>query len=369
MSAPSPTPPKPRARDLGIPLEGIPGPRDAITDVRGVAVGSSTLVRGSGRLCVGEGPVRTGVTAILPRGLESHAPVFAGWFPLNGNGEMTGTAWIDESGFLEGPILLTNTHSVGVVRDAVVAWQARTGRLFQPFSYPVVAETYDGRLSDINGFHVKAEHALAAIESATTGDVAEGNVGGGTGMVAFGWKGGTGTASRRTGEGERAYTVGVLVQANFGLRPQLTIAGVPIGRELPLPPAAAAVPQPEQGSIIIVVATDAPLLPHQLRRVARRAALGLARTGSCAANGSGDFMLAFSTANPEAASLGDDTRTVHMLSNAALNPIFDATVFATEAAILNALVAAETMTGIDDVTFEALPHDRVRELLARYGRA
>jgi D-aminopeptidase len=264
-----------------------------------------------------------------------------------------------------------------------VAWQARTGRLFQPFSYPVVAETYDGRLSDINGFHVKAEHAIAAIESATTGDVAEGNVGGGTGMVCFGWKGGTGTASRRTGEAEPAYTVGVLVQANFGLRAQLTIAGVPIGRELPRPPAAKHVPQPEQGSIIVVVATDAPLLPHQLRRLARRAALGLARTGSCAANGSGDFMIAFSTANPDAASLTDDPRmmqmaqmaqmvpmvqTVQMLPNTALNPIFDATVFATEAAILNALVAAETMTGIDDATFEALPHDRVRELLARYGR-
>jgi D-aminopeptidase len=201
--------------------------------------------------------------------------------------------------------------------------------------------------------------------------VAEGNVGGGTGMVCFGFKRGTGTASRRTSEGELAYTVGVLVQANFGLRPQLTIAGVPIGRELPLPlpPAATHVPErPEQGSIIVVVATDAPLLPHQLRRLARRAALGLARTGSCAANGSGDFMIAFSTANPEAASLTADTRTVEMLSNAALNPVFDATVFATEAAILNALVAAETMTGIDDATFEALPHDRVRELLSRYGR-
>jgi L-aminopeptidase/D-esterase-like protein len=368
MSAPSPSRPKPRARDLGIPLEGTPGPRDAITDVRGVAVGFTTLVRGSGPLRVGEGPVRTGVTAILPRGLGSHAPAFAGWFPLNGNGEMTGTAWIDESGFLEGPILLTNTHSVGVVRDAVVAWQARTGRLFQPYSYPVVAETYDGTLSDINGFHVKAEHALAAIEGATDGDVAEGNVGGGTGMVCFGFKGGTGTASRRTGEAEPAYTVGVLVQANFGLRAQLTIAGVPIGRELPRPPAATRVPKTEQGSIIVVVATDAPLLPHQLERLARRAALGLARTGSCAGNGSGDLMIAFSTANPDAASLTAQTRTVEMLSNAYLSPVFDAAIFATEAAILNALVAAETMTGIDDVTIEALPHDRVRELLSRYGR-
>ncbi|MCX4241196.1 DmpA family aminopeptidase [Paraliomyxa miuraensis] len=368
MSTASSRPIEPRARDLGIPLDGIPGPRDAITDVPGVAVGFSTLVRGSGPLRVGEGPVRTGVTAILPRGLGSHAPVFAAWFPLNGNGEMTGTAWIDESGFLESPILLTNTHSVGVVRDAVVEWQARTKRFFQPYSYPVVAETYDGTLNDINGFHVKAEHAIAAIESATEGDVAEGNVGGGTGMVCFGFKGGTGTASRRTGEGDHAHTVGVLVQANFGLRSQLTIAGVPVGRELPLSPAATSVPRTEQGSIIVVVATDAPLLPHQLARVARRAALGLGRTGSCAGNGSGDIMIAFSTANPDAASLTAPTRTIEMLSNAALNPVFDATIFATEAAILNALVAAETMTGIDDVTIEALPHDRVRELLTRYGR-
>jgi len=363
------TTPRHRARDLGVPLEGTSGPLDAITDVAGVCVGFATLVEGSGALQVGRGPVRTGVTAILPRGLDSHAPVFAGWFPLNGNGEMTGTAWIDESGFLEGPILLTNTHSVGVVRDAVVGWQARTGRMFQPYSYPIVAETYDGTLNDINGFHVKPEHALAAIETATGGRIAEGNVGGGTGMVCFGFKGGTGTASRRAGDGPSAYTVGVLVQANFGLRSQLTIAGVPVGRELPMPAAEARIPTTEQGSIIVVVATDAPLLPHQLKRLARRAAMGLARTGSCAGNGSGDIMIAFSTANPDAASLTAKTRTVEMLSNAQLNPVFDATVFATEAAILNALVAAETMTGIDDVTIEALPHDRVREILARYGRA
>ncbi len=363
----SPNTPKPRARDLGIPLEGLPGPHDAITDVPGVAVGTTTLVSGDGPLRVGHGPVRTGVTAILPRGLESHDPVFAGWFPLNGNGEMTGTAWIDESGFLEGPVMITNTHSVGVVRDAVVAWQARTGRLFQPYSYPVVAETYDGVLNDINGFHVKSEHALDAIERARTGPITEGNVGGGTGMVCFGFKGGTGTASRRTREDAAGFTVGVLVQANFGLRHQLTIAGVPVGRALPLPPTAA-VPRADQGSIIIVVATDAPLLPHQLARLARRAALGLARTGSCAGNGSGDIMLAFSTANPGAASLTARATSVEMLSNAQITPLFDATVFATEAAILNALVAAETMTGIDDRTVEALPHDRVRELLRRHGR-
>jgi len=364
MSSSLPPTPRHRARDLGIPLEGLPGPRDAITDVPGVMVGFSTLVEGA--------RVRTGVTAVLPRGLGSHDPVFAAWFPLNGNGEMTGTAWIDESGFLEGPVMLTNTHSVGVVRDAVVAWQARTGRLVQPWSNPVVAETYDGTLNDINGFHVTAAHALAAIESANDGDVAEGNVGGGTGMVCFGFKGGTGTASRRTREPERehqegGYTVGVLVQANFGLRAQLTIAGVPVGKEIPLPPPPA--PATEQGSIIVVVATDAPLLPHQLKRLARRAALGLARTGGCAGNGSGDIMLAFSTANAGAASSTAPTTTLEMLSNAQITPLFEATICATEAAILNALLAAETMTGLDDRTVEALPHHRVRALLQRYGRA
>ena len=349
---------RPRARDLGIPLEGVPGVHDAITDVAGVAVGFSTLVSGES--------IRTGVTAILPRGLGSHDPVFAGWFPLNGNGEMTGTTWIDESGFLEGPVMLTNTHSVGVVRDAVVAWQARSGRLFQPYSYPVVAETYDGTLNDINGFHLTAEHAVAALESATEGAIAEGNVGGGTGMVCFGFKGGTGTASRRTREAAGGHTVGVLVQANFGLRSQLTICGVPVGKEIPLPPATPAMS--EQGSIIVVVATDAPLLPHQLKRLARRAALGLGRTGSCAGNGSGDIMIAFSTANLGAASLTAATTSLEMLSNAQINPLFDATIFATEAAILNALVAAETMTGFEGRTALALPHDRVREVLRRYAR-
>lgn len=357
-------PRRPRARDLGIPLDGIPGPNDAITDVAGVEVGFTTLVSGRGPLRIGEGPVRTGVSAVLPRGRGSHDPVFAGWFPLNGNGEMTGTAWIDESGFLEGPVLLTNTHSVGVVRDAVVAWQARTGRFFQPYSYPVVAETYDGLLNDINGFHVRAEHAIAALENARSGPVAEGNVGGGTGMICFGFKGGTGTASRRT---EAGHTVGVLVQANFGLRAQLTIAGFQLGKEMPADPLLVpAVPRFEQGSIVVVVATDAPLLPHQLKRLAKRAALGLARTGGCAGNGSGDLMLAFSTANPGAASLVAETRPVEALTNAGITPLFEATVHATEAAILNALVAAETMTGIDDRTIEALPHDRVR---ARWGGA
>lgn len=346
-----------RIRDLGVRLEGTPGPLNAITDIAGIEVGYATLVEGEG--------VRTGVTAILPRGKGSKDPVFAGWFPLNGNGELTGTTWIEESGFLEGPVMLTNTHSVGVVRDAVVGWQARTGKLFQPFSYPVVGETYDGWLNDINGFHVRAEHAVAAIESAAGGAIAEGNVGGGTGMVCFAFKGGTGTASRVVGE----HTVGVLVQANFGLRHQLTIAGVPVGKHIPrdpLPYQETRRDSPlvrEQGSIIVVVATDAPLLPHQLKRVAKRAALGLARTGSCAGNGSGDIMLAFSTANPGAASLTEKERAVRMLSNAETSTIFEATIFATEEAILNALAAAETTTGFEGRTVEALPHDRIRSLL------
>jgi D-aminopeptidase len=364
-----------RARDIGVRFEGIPGEHNAITDVAGVEVGYSTIIRGSGALRVGEGPVRTGVTAILPRGKASSVPCFAGWFPLNGNGEMTGTAWIDESGFLEGPVLLTNTHSVGVVRDAVVEWQARTGRLYQPFSYPIVAETYDGYLNDINGFHVKAEHALASIESATSGAIAEGNVGGGTGMMCFQFKGGTGTASRRSTD----FTVGVLVQANFGQRHQLVIAGVPVGKEIPKDVGPAAIsnqrPPGEQGSIIVVVATDAPLLPHQLKRLARRTAMGLARTGSMAGNGSGDIMIVFSTANASAASSrpGDPLSgpqalaQIQMLPNGLITPLFDATIYATEEAIINALVAAETMTGIDDRTVEALPLDRLREVLARYA--
>ena len=362
---------KPRARDLGIPLVGVAGPNDAITDVPGVEVGFTTLIEGSGPLQVGRGPVRTGVTAILPRGRASHDPVFASWFPLNGNGEMTGTAWIDESGFLEGPVLLTNTHSVGVVRDAVVRWLATTGRFFQPYAYPVVAETYDGDLNDINGFHVRAEHAIAALEGARGGAVAEGNVGGGTGMICFGFKGGTGTASRTTPAQDDlpSYTVGVLVQANFGLRSQLVVAGMPLGRELPLEPAAdARPPEVERGSIVVVVATDAPLLPHQLKRLAKRAALGLGRTGSCAGNGSGDLMLAFSTANPGAASLARGTSPLEMVANARMNPLFDATIQATEAAILNALVAAETMTGANDRVVPALPHDAVRAAAARVGR-
>lgn len=359
-------PARPRARDLGVPFDGTPGPLNAITDVAGVEVGFVTLVRGDGPLKVGEGPVRTGVTAVLPRGKRSKDPVFAGWFPLNGNGEMTGTAWVEESGFLEGPVMITNTHSVGVVRDAVVAWQVKNNLLFQPWSMPVVAETWDGYLNDSNGFHVKAEHAREAIESAKAGPVAEGNVGGGTGMVCYGFKGGTGTASRKLPERQGGYTVGVLVQANHGGRQQLLVAGVPVGREVNDAPAKAR-GTAERGSIIITVATDAPLLPHQLKRLAKRAALGLARTGGSAGNGSGDLFLAFATANAGAAA-GRGPAQVQMLRNDVMDGLFAATIQATEEAIINVLVAAETMTGRDGHKVVALPHDQLRDILKRYNR-
>jgi D-aminopeptidase len=360
---------KPRARDLGIPFEGTPGPFNAITDVKGVEVGHTTLISGSGKLQVGVGPVRTGVTAIHPRGKQSSDPVFGAWFPLNGNGDMTGTHWLDESGFLEGPIMLTNTHSVGVVRDAVVGWQARNGRMFQSFTYPVVAETYDGGLNDINGFHVKDEHVVSALENASSGPVPEGNVGGGTGMICFGFKGGIGTASRTVKVDPETYTVGVLVQSNFGSRHLLRIAGVPVGLELANEFLQAGIPElpEERASIIIVVATDAPLLPQQIKRLARRAGMGLARTGSVAENGSGDLFIAFSTANPGAAG-GKGVTSVRMLRNREMNPLFEATVQATEEAITNVLVAAETMTGINDRKMMALPHDRVRQILKKYNR-
>jgi D-aminopeptidase len=357
---------KPRARDLGIPFAGTPGALNAITDVKGVEVGFTTLISGSGKLEVGRGPVRTGVTAILPRGkASSNDPVFAGWFSQNGNGEMTGTTWVEESGFLEGPVMITNTHSVGVVRDAVIDWRVRQGAA-DPTGYwwslPVVAETWDGYLSDINGFHVKAEHARQALDTARTGPVAEGNVGGGTGMICYEFKGGTGTASRKLEENAGGFTVGVLVQCNCGGRSQLTIAGVPVGREIPEQPAYG-----DEGSIIIVVATDAPLLPHQLKRLARRATMGLARTGSTSGNGSGDIFIAFSTANPGAAQTKGMIN-LAMVPNDQMNPLFAATVEATEEAIINAMVAAETMTGRDNHTVIALPHDRMRTLLKRYGR-
>lgn len=356
---------KPRARALGVPFEGTPGPLDALTDVPGVEVGHTTLIEGDpGPLVVGQGPVRTGVTAILPRGKTGSLddPVFAGVFSLNGNGEMTGTAWVEESGFLEGPVVLTNTHSVGVARDSVIAWRVAHGPPDASgyfWSLPVVAETWDGWLNDANGFHVKPEHVFHTLDAAAGGPVAEGNVGGGTGNVCYEFKAGIGTASRQTG----GWTVGALVQANCGLRGQLTVAGVPVGRELP----EGARRREEYGSIIIVVGTDAPLLPHQLKRLARRAAMGLARTGSVSGNGSGDLILAFSTANPHAGE-AEGTRNVQMLPNEAMNKLFTATVQAVEEAIVNALVAGATMEGRDGHRVESLPHERLREILRRYGR-
>ncbi len=362
----APQPAKPRARDLGVPFEGTPGRLNAITDVAGVEVGFTTLIDGDGPLQVGKGPVRTGVTVVLPRGKASTDPVMAGWFSMNGNGEMTGTTWIKEGGFLEGPVFITNTHSVGTVRDASIAWGLKHGAQLQPWSLPVVAETWDGVLNDINGFHVKPAHVFAALDGASRGPVMEGNVGGGTGMICYQFKCGTGTASRTIDAQAGGYTVGVLVQANHGLRSQLRIAGVPVGAEIPVA-APRGADDHELGSIIIVVATDAPLLPHQLERVARRAALGLARTGSTSGNGSGDIFIAFSTANGQAAEV-HDVAAVQMLSNDRISAVFAATVQATEEAIVNALVGGETMKGAADRTIQALPHETLKALLNKYGR-
>jgi len=372
-------PPLERGRDLGIPFEGTTGRLNAITDVAGVEVGHRTLVAGSGKLVVGQGPVRTGVTAVFPRGKDSDDPVFAGWFTMNGNGEMTGTTWVEESGFLWGPVMITNTHSVGVVRDAVIEWIVRRGRMLRDeWSLPVVAETWDGGLNDINGFHVTKQDAWAAMDSARGGPVVEGSVGGGTGMVCNQFKGGIGTASRRLDAQDGGYTVGVLVQCNYGRRRSLRIAGAPVGQEIsdlvpcrapcggPRSGRAAAVP-PDVGSIIIVVATDAPLLPHQLTRIARRAALGVGRLGGVASNSSGDIFIAFSTANPHA-SRDSGLAQVSMAANDRITPLFEATVQATEEAIVNAMLAAQTMTGADDLTVFALPHDRLRDVLKRYNR-
>ncbi|MGC1449343.1 MAG: P1 family peptidase [Candidatus Sulfotelmatobacter sp.] len=357
---------KPRARDLGVPFDGTPGPNNAITDVTGVEVGHTTLISGEGKLKVGEGPVRTGVTAVLPRGKDSLDPVFGAWFTLNGNGEMTGTTWLEDSGFLDGPIMITNTHSVGVVRDAVIAWRiqkAPPDAEGYDWSLPVVAETADNELNDMNGFHVKPEHAFHALDTAHGGPVEEGNVGGGTGMICNEFKGGIGTSSRVLDAKHGGYTVGVLVQCNYGWRSQLRIAGVPVGREI----ADHTVRGDDIGSIIIVIASDAPLIPTQLKRVVRRATLGLGRDGSFSGDGSGDIFIAFSTANPGAAG-SKGVRDLKMLANAQLNPIFLATVQATEEAIVNAMVAAETMTGINNHTVIALPHDRLRDVLKKYNR-
>ncbi|MCL4832877.1 MAG: P1 family peptidase [Caldilineaceae bacterium] len=355
----------PRARQLGVSFHGETGPLNAITDVAGVQVGHTTLIEGEN--------VRTGVTAILPRGAV-HSPVFAGYHSLNGNGEMTGTIWIEESGFLEGPVMITNTHSVGVVRDAVIAWTVER-KLYHPiqgdvfWSLSVVGETYDGTLNDVNGFHVAPAHVFAALDSASTGPVAEGAVGGGTGMICHDFKGGIGTSSRRLSAEEGGYTVGVLVQANYGRRRHLTIAGVPVGEEIPdLLPEIHDGPAPMgAGSIIGVVATDAPLLPHQLKRIAQRVGLGIARMGGMGGNSSGDIFLAFSTANPDGWQRVEVAQ-VDLLPNDRITPLFEATVFATEEAIVNALVAAQTMTGRNGNTVYALPHDRLQAALQKYNR-
>jgi L-aminopeptidase/D-esterase-like protein len=361
-----------RARDLGIIFDGDPGEFNAITDVEGVKVGFSTIISGEGKLEAGKGPIRTGVTAIHPHG-KVYEPVFAGWYALNGNGEMTGTTWVEESGFLEGPVMITNTHSVGTVRDAVIEWQFKNN-LFDPlpdepdvfWSLPVVAETYDGDLNDINGFHVKKEHVFEALESATGGPVSEGNVGGGTAMNCHGFKCGTGTSSRVLPGEKGGYTVGVLVQANYGTRDTLTISGAPVGKEI-TDLVFESGSDGDVGSIIVVVATDAPLLPHQLKRLARRVPMGIAKVGGYAGNGSGDIFIAFSTAN-EGAAHREKNPTLEMLPNDQMSRLFLMTVQATEEAIVNALVAAKTMTGINGNTSHAIPHDRLQEALRKYNR-
>ncbi len=383
---------KPRARELGISelIGGTPGFLDAITDVAGVEVGHTTLIRGdAGPLKVGTGPVRTGVTIVHPRGRTSSDAVFGAWFTLNGNGEMTGTTWLQEGGFLEGPIGITNTHSVGIVRDAILQWQVGKPGM-QPWGLPVVAETYDGGLNDINGFHVKPEHAIAALDGARGGVVPqEGAVGGGTGMVCEGFKGGIGTASRKLPAAQGGFTVGVLVQCNFGSMRDMRVAGVPVGAELgdlaacvaggeaPLTagrrrcgapvPRGGGTEETEQGSIIVIVATDAPMVPHQLKRIATRVALGVGRTGGTGGNGSGDIFVAFSTANAGATTPKDTVR-VTIMSNDAISPLFSATIQATEEAILNAMLAAETMTGANNLRVNALPADRLTAVLRKYGR-
>jgi len=354
---------KPRARDLGISLEGMPGKHNAITDVDSVTVGYSTIIEGES--------ARTGVTIIHPRGKQNHDPVFAAWFPFNGNGEMTGAAWVEEGGFLEGPIGITNTHSVGIVRDTIIQWQVKNNALFQKWSLPLVAETADGWLNDMNGFFVKPAHVMEALENAESGPIEEGNVGGGTGMLCYEFKGGSGTSSRKLPEKFGGWTVGAFAQTNFGARYQLTIAGVPVGEHIKEHPVwtDGENPYEESGSLLIVLATDAPLLPHQLKRIARRASLGMARTGSLGGNGSGDIFLAFSTANPNVAIGGEKgIAELRALDNDNLNPLFAASVFATEEAIINSMVAAENMTGYNGFSAIALPHDKLREIMRQYNR-
>ncbi|MBL7734167.1 MAG: P1 family peptidase [Chitinophagaceae bacterium] len=366
---------KPRARDLGIPFEGTPGKYNAITDVQGVEVGHSTIISGSGKGVIGKGPVRTGVTAVFPRG-KAFNPVYANWYSLNGNGEMTGTTWITESGFLETPIMITNTNSVGVVRDAVLKWYVDTDWYKEGgwYTYPVVAETYDGSLNDIYGFHVKEKHALEAINNASSGPVKEGNVGGGTGMRTLGYKGGIGTASRVITIDGATYTLGVLVQSNFGSKANLTIAGVPVGKELMAMESHSYVEPPlssyykeGDGSIIVIVATDAPLLPFQLKRIAQRVALGIGIVGGRGENGSGDIFIAFSTANTQAFNRKETVK-VDAFPNGQINKLFEATVQSVEESVLNAMVAAETMEGFNGNKAFALPQDKVIEILKKHNR-
>jgi D-aminopeptidase len=364
-----------RARDLGIPLDGTPGKLNAITDVKGVEVGHVTLISGAGKLVVGKGPVRTGITAVLPRG-KKYDPVFAGWYSLNGNGEMTGTTWVEESGFLEGPVMITNTHSVGVVRDAVIEWQYNN-KLFDPlpdepdlfWSLPVVAETYDGDLNDINGFHIKKEHVFDVLSNAKSGNVEEGSVGGGTGMICHEFKGGIGTSSRLVEIDSCVYTLGVLVQANYGDRESLTVAGVPVGKEISdlMPEYNPVRKNEDSGSIIVIIATDAPLLPHQLKRLARRVPIGISRMGGYSGNSSGDIFIAFSTANSGAANRTDNQK-IEMIPNENMTPLFEATVQATEESILNALLAAKDMTGKDNTKVYELPEGRLVQILKKYDR-
>jgi len=367
---------KPRARDIGVQFEGTTGKFNAITDVKGVEVGHSTIIIGSGKNEIGKGPVRTGVTAIFPRGKKFN-PVYANWYSLNGNGEMTGTTWVTESGFLETPIMITNTNSVGVVRDAVLKWFVDTNWYGDDqwwYTYPVVGETYDGFLNDIYGFHVQEKHVYEAIENAKSGPVDEGNIGGGTGMLTLGFKGGIGTSSRKVKINNKTYTLGAIVQSNFGSKRNLTISGVPIGKELKdtlnlvfnAPPANKR--QEGDGSIIVIVATDAPLFPHQLKRIAHRIPLGIGAVGGRGSNGSGDIFLAFSTANPKAFNR-KNSGSVKTFPNDKISPLFEATVQVVEESIINAMIAAETMEGINNNKAYALPHGKLMEILKKYNRA
>jgi D-aminopeptidase len=353
---------KPRARDLGIPFEGTTGKHNNLTDVSNVTVGYATIIEGEA--------ARTGVTMIHPRG-DDFSPVFAGIHSFNGNGEMTGAAWVEESGQLEGPIGITNTHSVGIVRDTIIAWQVKHKKLYQEWCLPVVAETADAWLNDMNGFFVKEQHVIQALDSAKSGFIEEGNVGGGTGMICYEFKGGTGTSSRKLSKKHGGWSVGALAQCNFGRRSQLTIAGVPVGKHLQdnlTKHDGENAPAKDDGSLIVILATDAPLLPHHLKRLAKRATLGMARTGSLGGNGSGDIFLAFSTANPKAGFNDEKGFTeLKALSNDYLDPIFYAAAYATEEAIINALVAAEDMKG-HEISVSAMPHEKVVEIMEKYGR-